>query len=256
MSSSHPPPPANALNSRNDEERAPESMTSILLGPLGGMNALAQSLFLSLGPPQSRPPPPPPIDVILGCDSALAEAVAMAHAHQVRQRRIDALLQEIEDLDARWREVCQGLEQDKTELEAILEEGEERIKAIAAAKASAVPYPDLLSYAARLSHFTSAPPYMSFQLMKQILLKKEEKVELFYPPFPNEEKIRRGRLNAEAPLGTLGETHPIKPKTASPAPGETTQAGAHAANPYRHDVGRPPPAQQIFDFDLDLNPDL
>lgn len=32
---------------------------------------------------------------------------------------------------------------------------------------------------------------------------------LFFPPFPNEEKMRRGRLNAEAPLGPLGETHPI-----------------------------------------------
>ena len=32
---------------------------------------------------------------------------------------------------------------------------------------------------------------------------------LFFPPFPNEEKMRRGRLNAEAPLGNLGETHSV-----------------------------------------------
>lgn len=32
---------------------------------------------------------------------------------------------------------------------------------------------------------------------------------LFFPPFPNEEKMRRGRLNAEAPLGPLGETHSV-----------------------------------------------
>lgn len=32
---------------------------------------------------------------------------------------------------------------------------------------------------------------------------------LFFPPFPNEEKMHRGRLNAEAPLGQLGETHPV-----------------------------------------------
>ena len=32
---------------------------------------------------------------------------------------------------------------------------------------------------------------------------------LFFPPFPNEEKMRRGRLNAEAPLGLLGETHSV-----------------------------------------------
>jgi mediator of RNA polymerase II transcription subunit 4 len=32
---------------------------------------------------------------------------------------------------------------------------------------------------------------------------------LFFPPFPNEEKMRRGHLNAEAPLGLLGETHSV-----------------------------------------------
>lgn len=32
---------------------------------------------------------------------------------------------------------------------------------------------------------------------------------LFFPPFPNEEKMRRGRMNAEAPLALLGETHSV-----------------------------------------------
>jgi hypothetical protein len=32
---------------------------------------------------------------------------------------------------------------------------------------------------------------------------------MFFPPFPNEEKMRRGRLNAEAPLGRVGETHDV-----------------------------------------------
>ena len=36
---------------------------------------------------------------------------------------------------------------------------------------------------------------------------------LFFPPFPNEEKMRRGRLNAEAPLGLLGETHSVGRRT-------------------------------------------
>ena len=33
---------------------------------------------------------------------------------------------------------------------------------------------------------------------------------LFFPPFPNEEKMRRGHMNDEAPLGILGETHSVK----------------------------------------------
>lgn len=36
---------------------------------------------------------------------------------------------------------------------------------------------------------------------------------LFFPPFPNEEKMRKGRLNEEAPLGLLGETHSVGRRT-------------------------------------------
>lgn len=35
-------------------------------------------------------------------------------------------------------------------------------------------------------------------------------VPLFFPPFPNEEKMRKGRLNVEKPLGGLGESHSVK----------------------------------------------
>lgn len=32
---------------------------------------------------------------------------------------------------------------------------------------------------------------------------------LFFPPFPNEEKMRRGHMNDEAPLAMLGETYEV-----------------------------------------------
>jgi hypothetical protein len=35
-------------------------------------------------------------------------------------------------------------------------------------------------------------------------------VPLFFPPFPNEEKMRRGRLNVERPLGGLGENRSVR----------------------------------------------
>jgi mediator of RNA polymerase II transcription subunit 4 len=99
---------------------------------------------------------------------------------------------------------------------------------------------------------------------------------LFFPPFPNEEKMRRGRLNAEAPLGPLGETHSVgrrkliisshlviisnqlaaptmSPKTEQPLP---VQPLGHGAHPYRHDMRAPGPQPHFFDLDLDLNPDL
>lgn len=88
--------------------------------------------------------------------------------------------------------------------------------------------------------------------------------------------MRRGRLNAEAPLGLLGETHSVgrrksiisshlvidnnqliaptmSPKTEQPPPAQPLGHGAH---PYRHDIRAPGPQPQFFDLDLDLNPDL
>jgi len=82
---------------------------------------------------------------------------------------------------------------------------------------------------------------------------------LFFPPFPNEEKMRRGHLNAEAPLGLLGETHSVgRPPTMSPKTEQplVVQPLGHGAHPYRHDMRAPGPQPQFFDLDLDLNPDL
>jgi mediator of RNA polymerase II transcription subunit 4 len=45
--------------------------------------------------------------------------------------------------------------------------------------------------------------------MPDLSLPGQNPPPLFFPPFPNEEKMRRGRLNAEAPLGLLGETHSV-----------------------------------------------
>ena len=68
---------------------------------------------------------------------------------------------------------------------------------------AALPYPELLTYAQNISAFTSAPPNMPEMVPGQ------PPPPLFFPPFPNEERMRRGRLNAEAPLGILGETHSV-----------------------------------------------
>ena len=69
---------------------------------------------------------------------------------------------------------------------------------------ASIPYPELLAYAQSISAFTSAPPNMP-----DLALPGQPPPPLFFPPFPNEEKMRRGRLNAEAPLGLLGETHSV-----------------------------------------------
>jgi mediator of RNA polymerase II transcription subunit 4 len=58
----------------------------------------------------------------------------IAQTHQIKQRKIEALGSEILDLEAQWRNICEELAQGKSELEELIEEGEERLKAIEQAK--------------------------------------------------------------------------------------------------------------------------
>ncbi|KDQ27726.1 hypothetical protein PLEOSDRAFT_1042360 [Pleurotus ostreatus PC15] len=144
------------------------------------------------------------------------------------------------------------LELGKRDLEVLLEDSEERIKAIEQASSASVPYPELLAYAQRLSAFTAAPPNLPDDNSN---LYGQEPQPLFFPPFPNEEKMRRGRLNAEAPLALLGEVHSVgKAQTTTPGLPDSQLPG-HGINPYRRET-RPTAPQATFDFDLDLNPDF
>ncbi|KAJ7065209.1 vitamin-D-receptor interacting mediator subunit 4-domain-containing protein [Mycena amicta] len=225
-------------------------MSSMLLAPLAELQSLSHTLFLSLSPPQTKPPQPPSLAAFVACDQALASAVNLAYAHQIKQRKIESLKEEILELDRRWREICMELDAGKHELEEMIEEGQERIQSIERATKAAIPYPELLAYAQSLSAFTSAPPNMP-----DLSLPGQPPPPLFFPPFPNEEKMRRGKLNSEAPLGdgVLGETHSVgRAPTASPSKVPETRQHI-GANPYQQDHR---PQQQLFDLDLDLNPDL
>lgn len=248
MSTSHTDR-TNAIAGPSSPVKDGASMSSVLLAPLNELQSLSHTLFLSLSPIQSKPPPPPPLSSFLACDEALLSAINLARKHQIRQRKIDTLEKEILESDTRWREIVSELESGRKELEEVIEEGEERIKAIEQAKKASIPYPELLTYAQSISAFTSAPPNMP-----DLSLPGQPPPPLFFPPFPNEEKMRRGHLNAEAPLGLLGETHSVgRPPTVSPKAANVNQH-LHGANPYRQDLR--PPEPQFFDLDLDLNPDL
>ena len=111
-------------------------MSSILLGPLNDLQALSQTLFLSISG-QKNPPPIPEISALLSCDQELSAAVNLAYKHQLKQRKIEALKSEILSLDEQWRRICTELEEEKRELEEMLTEGDERIEAIEQAKKGA-----------------------------------------------------------------------------------------------------------------------
>ncbi|THH30098.1 hypothetical protein EUX98_g4079 [Antrodiella citrinella] len=231
----------------NVDNLSSPSMTDALLAPINELQALAQSLFQSVSSTQ-KTIPPPPISAFLSIDASLASAVKQAREHQVKQRKIERLKDEILELERRWRTIVQELEEGRRDLETILAEGEERVKGIEAAKVASIPYPELLAYAQSISAFTSAPPHMP-----DLGLPGQPPPPLFFPPFPNEEKMRRGHMGAEEPLGLLGETHEVGK---APTPLRSVELPHLAgANPYRPEH-RAPQQLQMFDFDLDLNPDL
>ena len=115
-------------------------MSELLLEPLNRMQDLSRTLFQSLSPPATRPPPPPSASQFIECDKALAEAVQATRVHQMKQRRIEDLKAEILQLDARLMHLWSDLEQGKRDLEAILDEGDERLMAIEQARKGEIDY--------------------------------------------------------------------------------------------------------------------
>lgn len=111
------------------------SMSEQLLKPIEEFQRLSQTLFLSLsGDQTARRVPPPPVSLFIECDAEISRALDVARTHQIKQRKIEALKQEILDLDAQWRHICSELEAGKQELEIMIKEGNERIESIEKAK--------------------------------------------------------------------------------------------------------------------------
>lgn len=110
-------------------------MTHLLLGPLNHLNNVTRQLLQSLSPPHTKPPPPPAIAALANADAALAEAIQLAHIHQKKQQRIEALKAEVLSLEASWRTIIMQLEEGRRDLEAIISEGDVHLDAIEQAKA-------------------------------------------------------------------------------------------------------------------------
>ena len=113
----------------------PDSTTGLLLRPLNHLNSVAQQLLQSLSPPHTKPPHPPPITALAEVDAALAAAVQLAHTHQKKQQRIEALKSDVLALENSWRDVIMQLEEGRRDLEAIIAGGDIRLNAIEQAKA-------------------------------------------------------------------------------------------------------------------------
>ena len=111
------------------------SMSDQLLKPIEEFQRLSQILFLSLSSDQTaRRIPPPSVSAFIECDAEVSRALDVARTHQIKQRKVEALKQEILDLNAQWRHICSELEAGKQELEIMIRGGEERIESIEKAK--------------------------------------------------------------------------------------------------------------------------
>lgn len=116
------------------------SMSDQLLKPIDEFQRLTQTLFLSLSSDQTaRRIPPPSVSAFIECDAEISRALDIARTHQIKQRKVEALKQEILDLNAQWRHICSELEAGKQELEIMIKEGDERIESIEKAKYGQLP---------------------------------------------------------------------------------------------------------------------
>lgn len=125
------------------------SMTQTLLTPINELQSMAQALFQSISVTQ-RTNAAPPISAFLAIDASLASAVKQAREHQVKQRKIERLKDEVLELERRWRDIVSELEEGRRDLEETVAEGEERRKGIEAAKAGEYSIPIALSSRSRI----------------------------------------------------------------------------------------------------------
>ncbi|KAF8315404.1 hypothetical protein DL93DRAFT_2125506 [Clavulina sp. PMI_390] len=199
------------------------TMKEALLEPLLQFTSLSENLFRSLAPTNfsSKPPPPPPFSELARCDVQLASALHEARIHQGKQKEINRLAEDILSLEGQLREAIMAFADGKAALEERIEEGDDVLHRAAVSSSDSLSYQEILTYASNLATFTSAPPTVD-------PLRPEAAFDgTIIPPFPTVEMMRRGKMNMEPPLGSLGEMREVG-------------------------VGSNPDDM----FDLDLNPDF
>lgn len=101
-----------------------ESMRDMLEKPISQLQALSQSMFSAMSSGQL---PDPPIAALAACDASLAEAMRLVRIHLLKQKQIEQLMDEVCELDSQLVEVVDGLSKGQRELQAIIDEGEDRI---------------------------------------------------------------------------------------------------------------------------------
>lgn len=233
-------------------------MREILSIPLAQFETLTNQLFISLSTVSqtaasysfSNSLTAPDVESFVQCEAALAEALNQARHHQIKQRRIEQLKEEIVSLDWRLNDICEQLKKDKGELEDIIREAEVRVKAIDRTEKAAIPADYILAYAQNLTNSTSAP------LMDTNPGPDQLAPPAFQGPYPDDAKLRQGSLGRSGARLTepVGEARIVGEPAPSPL-GPARAPAASAADTRRHPGHYRPPPAAIPDFGLDLSDD-
>ncbi|KAF9164777.1 hypothetical protein DFQ26_001011 [Actinomortierella ambigua] len=280
-----PPPPSatgatasqTGLSSNADSQH---SLRQLVRTQITEYSRLVQSLFSSLDiVADGRPAAHSPAELvkqIVNLDATLMGAVEKIEAHQQQQRKIVQVQQEIEEQNKAIMQVIQTLQSAKDTLDASLEGLEEKKAAVKEAREAEISVNEIISYASRLSNYTSAPPNFD----------PANATQQFEPPYPREIIMRAGLLNQQhVPAAQLiqldGDTGPT-PAGAAGVPRQTNGHNGlsdhgveefeesddsepeetslfskmHPATGTSHDQQEPEEHDGGGMFDLDLNPDL
>lgn len=122
---------------------------------------------------------------ILAVDAKLQKAVQKIDEHQRQHQQIVAIQEDIKAQNASLLMVVNRLQETRSLLAETLSGAQEELTLMKKASDANMNFSDILSYASKLSKYTSAPP--NFNMMKDM------KVD-FEKPYPDEERMRRGIL--------------------------------------------------------------
>ncbi|KAI8367618.1 mediator complex, subunit Med4 [Radiomyces spectabilis] len=172
----------------------------------------------------------------------LTNWIKKVEEHQARQQRIIRVQDDIQRHHEALLRVVQKLDSARSDLDQSLNEAKKEVQAIDYANKSNVQFTDVISYASKLSKYTSAPP--NFASMN-----RDIKVD-FEKPYPDEERMRRGLLYWQNhPQPYLEDKMESSDNESSAEEDATKEGHGTAGKPAEEAAGDP------F-WILDLNPDL
>ncbi|OZJ05677.1 hypothetical protein BZG36_01442 [Bifiguratus adelaidae] len=156
------------------------------------------------------------------------------------QAKIDAVRTEMQDQDAYTRKLAGALYENKVSMEESLSALEGESKALQSGQQANVAFTDVLSYASKLSKYSSAPPNFDPNNPQLALA--------FEKPYPDEDRIRQGMLYRQY----------MTSQEASAMLDESSESESEASDTLENIMHGTEPSAEANQalFDLDLNPDL